>query len=328
MAVDTPTLWIDSLGDGFVVVDANFRVSHANAASHAVFAVDAASLLGADFFEACPAARSVQAELRDAAARSAAHIVETPVGAGEQRFEIHASPLPDGGLALLFVNLRVRLAAERRTGEDLASLAHDLRNPLAPLRTSLELLKRPTVSDATKERARGIMERQILELIGLIDRLQSMSRGLRDGSVQWPAVPAQPHAEGRATDEPPRDRGARVLVADDSALVQQSIVALLKAEGYEVRTVSDGVEALSAAAEWRPRYVLLDLHMPRLSGMDAARQLRQSDPAHDMVLVMMSGVSLNDSWHTHAKLAGFDLCVDKTADPVEWLAAMRAAGAR
>ena len=328
VAVDTPTLWIDSLCDGLVVVDANFRVRHANAASRSVFAADPATLAGLEFFEVCAAARAAQAELRDAASRRAAHIVQAPVATGDRRFEIHASPLPDGGLTLLFVDLRVRMAAERRTGEELASLAHDLRNPLAPLRTSLELLKRPTVADATKERARGIMERQILELIGLIDRLQSVSRGMRDGIAVVPDASSQSPAAERVTDEAPRDRGAKVLVADDSALVQQSIVALLKAEGYEVRTVSDGLEALSAAAEWRPRYVLLDLHMPRLSGMDAARQLRQSDPAHDMVLVMMSGVSLNESWRTHAQLAGFDLCVDKTTDPVEWLAAMRAAGAR
>jgi len=328
VAVDTPTLWIDSLCDGFVVVDAIFRLRHANAASRSVFAADPATLLGLEFFEVCPAARAAQDELRDAAARPAAHIVQAPVTVGDRRFEIHASPLPGGGLTLLFVDLRVRIAAERRTGEELASLAHDLRNPLAPLRTSLELLKRPTVADATKDRARGIMERQIVELIGLIDRLQSMSRGMRDGSTAAPAMSVQPLAPDRAIEEAPRDRGAKVLVADDSALVQQSIVALLKAEGYEVRTVSDGLEAVSAAAEWRPRYVLLDLHMPRLSGMDAARQLRQSDPGHDMVIVMMSGVSLNESWRTHAQLAGFDLCVDKTAEPVEWVAAMRAAGAR
>jgi len=211
-----------------------------------------------------------------------------------------------------------------------------VRNPLAPLRTSLELLKRPTVPDATKERARSIMERQVVELIGLIDRLQSISRAMREGRLPAPS-PAEPgtmeasepsNAAQSSSDKPSRDRGARVLVADDSPLVQQSVVALLKAEGYEVRTVSDGIEALSAAAEWLPRYVLLDLHMPRLSGMDAARQLRQSDPGREMVLVMMSGVALNDSWRTHAALAGFDICVDKTADPLEWLAAMRAAGAR
>jgi CheY-like chemotaxis protein len=123
------------------------------------------------------------------------------------------------------------------------------------------------------------------------------------------------------------DRGARVLVADDSELVQQSIVALLRVEGYEVRTVSDGEAAVAAAAEWKPRYVLLDLHMPRLSGVDAAKRLRAKYRPGEMVIVMMSGVALNDSWREHAKQAGFDLCVDKTADPNDWLAQMRAAGA-
>jgi CheY-like chemotaxis protein len=122
--------------------------------------------------------------------------------------------------------------------------------------------------------------------------------------------------------------GARVLVADDSALVQQSLVAVLNAEGYEVRTVSDGIEAVAAAEDWKPRYVLLDLHMPQLGGMEAARRLRQSHSGDDLVLLMMSGVTLDDSWREHARQAGFDACVDKTADPAEWLVAMRQAGER
>ena len=42
-----------------------------------------------------------------------------------------------------------------------------------------------------------------------------------------------------------------------------------------------------------------------------------------MTLLMMSGMTLNEAWIRHAKAAGFDDCLDKTADPQSWLARLR-----
>jgi signal transduction histidine kinase len=58
----------------------------------------------------------------------------------------------------------------------LAMLAHELRGPLAPMRTALEVLKRPTIPEPTKERARAIMERQIVQMARLIDDLVDIAR--------------------------------------------------------------------------------------------------------------------------------------------------------
>ena len=67
--------------------------------------------------------------------------------------------------------------ANRRKNEFLAMLAHELRNPLAPLRTGLEILKRAEGKDAAVvERTRNMMERQLLQLIVLIDDLMDVSR--------------------------------------------------------------------------------------------------------------------------------------------------------
>ena len=55
-------------------------------------------------------------------------------------------------------------------------LAHELRGPLAPLRTSLEVLKRPNIPESTKERARVIMERQVVQMAHLIDELVEIAR--------------------------------------------------------------------------------------------------------------------------------------------------------
>jgi CheY-like chemotaxis protein len=125
----------------------------------------------------------------------------------------------------------------------------------------------------------------------------------------------------------PDDSGLRVLVADDNALVRESFVQLLESEGFEVRTAVDGEQAVQVADEWQPRVVMLDIHMPGLNGLDAARRLRERHPHEQMTLLMMSGMTLNDAWLRLAKSAGFDDCVDKTSDPQQWLPRLREAPA-
>ncbi|MGH8728386.1 MAG: chemotaxis protein CheB [Burkholderiales bacterium] len=66
--------------------------------------------------------------------------------------------------------------ADRRKNEFLAMLAHELRNPLAPLKMAGDILKNPAVDAATAERTREIMERQIRNMSRMIDDLLDASR--------------------------------------------------------------------------------------------------------------------------------------------------------
>ncbi|QEL17793.1 PAS domain S-box protein [Limnoglobus roseus] len=69
--------------------------------------------------------------------------------------------------------------ANRRKDEFLATLAHELRNPLAPISNALQILKMPRVEAATVERSRGMMERQVHHLVRLVDDLLDVSRVMR-----------------------------------------------------------------------------------------------------------------------------------------------------
>lgn len=71
---------------------------------------------------------------------------------------------------------------ERRKDEFLATLAHELRNPLAPIRTGLDLLNRATAIEATVK-TRQIMERQVRHMVRLIDDLLEVSR-ITTGKIQ------------------------------------------------------------------------------------------------------------------------------------------------
>jgi DNA-binding NarL/FixJ family response regulator len=80
---------------------------------------------------------------------------------------------------------------------------------------------------------------------------------------------------------------ARVLVADDDDAVRTVVGDILEEEGFLVvgRAV-DGVEALAMARALGPDVIVLDVRMPRLGGLEAARQLRPDDP--DVRLVILS----------------------------------------
>jgi PAS domain S-box-containing protein len=70
--------------------------------------------------------------------------------------------------------------ADRRKDEFLAMLAHELRNPLAPVRSALHILGMQGVGAAASERARQMIERQVHHLVRLVDDLLDVSRIMRD----------------------------------------------------------------------------------------------------------------------------------------------------
>jgi DNA-binding NarL/FixJ family response regulator len=81
----------------------------------------------------------------------------------------------------------------------------------------------------------------------------------------------------------------RVLLADDHAFVRDSLVELLGASGdvEVVAACEDGAQVLDAARRTHPDVVLLDVAMPRVTGLQAARQLLSVDP--DAKVVVLTG---------------------------------------
>jgi PAS domain S-box-containing protein len=72
------------------------------------------------------------------------------------------------------------MAADQRKDEFLATLAHELRNPLAPIRNSLEILRLAPPDEALLRNTREVMERQLSHLVRLVDDLLDVSRITRD----------------------------------------------------------------------------------------------------------------------------------------------------
>jgi two-component system, NarL family, response regulator NreC len=104
--------------------------------------------------------------------------------------------------------------------------------------------------------------------------------------------------------------GVRVLLADDHPVFRQGLRALLEREKFDVvGEASDGLEAIAAAERLQPQIVVIDLAMPALNGIDAAREIVKRVPRAKAVLLTMH----TEEHHVlEALRAGVKACVSKS----------------
>ncbi|MBM4382922.1 MAG: response regulator [Deltaproteobacteria bacterium] len=82
----------------------------------------------------------------------------------------------------------------------------------------------------------------------------------------------------------------RVLIADDASFMRQMIRDIIEPEGYEVvGEASDGVEVVDKFRKLRPDLVMMDIVMPKRSGIDAVRTIRSEDATATIVMCSALG---------------------------------------
>ncbi len=182
---------------GLYVVDAQFRLQHVSSGAEHVFS-HIIPHIGRDFAEVLalvwhePFVSKVIGRFRHTLATGEPYAEKELT---ERRkdiavvesydWRIERITLPDGqfGVVCYFYDIsehskaqELLREADRRNSEFLATLAHELRNPLAPLRNGLELLALSQGDQATWDQAHGMMKRQLDQMVRLIDELLDLSR--------------------------------------------------------------------------------------------------------------------------------------------------------
>ncbi|MGH7624327.1 MAG: response regulator transcription factor [Gemmatimonadaceae bacterium] len=119
----------------------------------------------------------------------------------------------------------------------------------------------------------------------------------------------------------PSNDGTTVLVIDDDLDLLAVLNRILEREGYTVRSAKDGEEGLHAALDHAPDLIILDLGLPRMSGVDVARELRSRGFLTPMLMLTARG-SVPD--RVSGLDAGADDYLAKPFDFAELLARVKA----
>jgi len=82
--------------------------------------------------------------------------------------------------------------------------------------------------------------------------------------------------------------GLKVVVIDDSKTIRRSAETLLKKEGCEVITATDGFEALAKIADHRPDIIFVDIMMPRLDGYQTCALIKRNQNFKKTPVIMLS----------------------------------------
>jgi len=109
------------------------------------------------------------------------------------------------------------------------------------------------------------------------------------GTTGLPPSPAP--LPSQAADGDAGIAGCNVLLVDDNEQNLELLVAYLEELGCELRTASDGLEALDEVAKRPPDLILLDVMMPRMSGFQACARIKRDPASKEIPIVMVTALN-------------------------------------
>ncbi|WP_323144071.1 hybrid sensor histidine kinase/response regulator [Massilia phyllosphaerae] len=181
----------DTIAEGFVLMDRDWTVLQVNAEGLRLSGRSAGQALGRHHWDVWPEAldtdvgRMYVRAMNERVAGRTEYLHPLP-GGGQVWLEVRAYPSHDGGLVCFFLDISERKAAEeklraadQRKDEFLAMLAHELRNPLAPISAAADLLKIGRLDEARVRHSSAIIGRQVKHMTSLVDDLLDVSRVTR-----------------------------------------------------------------------------------------------------------------------------------------------------
>lgn len=100
-------------------------------------------------------------------------------------------------------------------------------------------------------------------------------------------------------------KAKKILLVEDDDTLANVYKTRLHAEGFDLKRVPNGEEALAAALEYKPDLILLDIMMPKVSGFDVLDILRNTPDTTNIKVIMLTALN-QESDHERAKKMGVD----------------------
>ena len=123
----------------------------------------------------------------------------------------------------------------------------------------------------------------------------------------------------------------KVLVVDDEQHMRTFITTLLETSGFKPIAAEDGVKGLELARQQKPSAVILDVMMPKESGIDMYRALKKDPELKDIPVIILSAISKKTFFHSQAVLDKYEgetvpepaAYIEKPPEPEELLEALQ-----
>lgn len=122
---------------------------------------------------------------------------------------------------------------------------------------------------------------------------------------QQPTAPQQPASVPAAEPAAPGSRKHKILFVEDDEGLANVYIMRLQSEGFDVKRVPNGEDALATALQYRPDLILLDVMMPKVSGFDVLDIIRNTPEIGNVKVVMLTALS-QDADKERAKQMGVD----------------------
>jgi CheY-like chemotaxis protein/HPt (histidine-containing phosphotransfer) domain-containing protein len=138
-----------------------------------------------------------------------------------------------------------------------------------------------------------------------------------------PQAPPDLDASGEPSEEPVRRLA--ILVAEDNVTYQKVIAKILEKAGHDAQIVDNGQAAAEAVAKGAFDAVLMDIEMPVLNGIEAAKLIRFLSTGRPRVPIVALVTQADEPTQTRCEQAGMDACIAKPIEPAGLLQALEAA---
>ena len=123
----------------------------------------------------------------------------------------------------------------------------------------------------------------------------------------------------------------KVLIVDDDVDVRKFVSKLVERAGYEAIEAKNGIEGMGKVREDKPDLVILDVLMPKQSGIRMYRELKTDEPLKDIPVIMLSAIAPKSFFRSQEVLAEFagesvpepEAYMEKPEEPDELIALMK-----